>query len=368
MDKIRLGILGMGTMGMKYAGMALSQETPEIELTAATASRDPQRQTKIEQFAQAGVQIFQSADALMDSGACDSVLIAVPHYLHCEMAIKAFQKGLHVLCDKPAGVYTKQVRQMNRAAEESGRVFGMLFNQRTNCVYRRIKELTESGSLGKLKRVNWIITDWYRPQAYYNSGTWRATWEGEGGGVLINQCPHQLDLLQWICGMPSRVRAFCHEGKWHSIEVEDDVTAYMEFPGGATGVFVTSTGDAPGTNRLELTYEMGKLVCEDDRLSLWKLEENERDFCRNAAGGFDMPRWEQSEVQTDGNNEQHVGVMNAFAASILHQTPLIAEGMEGINELMISNAMYLSSWTGETVELPLNEETFFTELKKKCGN
>ena len=98
------------------------------------------------------------------------------------------------MCEKPAGVYTKQVREMNEAAEKSDRVFGMMFNQRTNCIYKKMHDMVQSGDYGKLKRVNWIITDWYRTQAYYNSGGWRATWDGEGGGVLLNQCPHQLDL------------------------------------------------------------------------------------------------------------------------------------------------------------------------------
>ena len=211
---------------------------------------------------------------------------------------------------------------MNEAAERSDRSFAIMLNQRTNCVYRKLHEMIQSGELGQLRRVNWIITDWYRNQSYYDAAGWKATWDGEGGGVLLNQCPHQLDLLQWLCGMPVKVRAFCHEGKWHDIEVEDDGTAYMEFENGATGVFVTTTADAPGTNRLELTFEMGQ-------------------------------------------NEQHIGVLKAFAGHILRGTPLVAEGTEGIRGLTLSNAMHLSSWLDRTVELPLDEELFLRELNKK---
>ncbi len=240
-----------------------------------------------------------------------------------------------------------------------------MFNQRTNHLYRKMHELVQGGTLGAIKRVNWIITDWYRTQAYYNSGDWRATWSGEGGGVLLNQCPHNLDLLQWICGMPSTVMAKCHNGKWHEIEVEDDVTAYLEYPNGATGVFVTSTADAPGTNRFEITLEKGKLVCEDDGLTLYMLDTNEREHCHTAAEGFKKPEGRYVELETDGANPQHMGVLNAFAARILHGTPLVAEGAEGINGLTLSNAMHLSSWLGKAVQIPFDEELFLEELDKR---
>ena len=240
-----------------------------------------------------------------------------------------------------------------------------MLNQRTNCTYRKLREMIRSGELGAMKRVNWIITDWYRTQSYYDAAGWKATWDGEGGGVLLNQCPHQLDLLQWLCGMPARVRAFCHEAKWHDIEVEDDVTAYMEFENGATGVFVTTTGDAPGTNRLELTFEMGKIVCEDGKLVFDRLKVNEREFCRTEKNGFAKPDMERLEIETDGKNEQHVGVLKAFTGRILDGTPLVAEGTEGINGLALSNAMYLSSWLGKPVDLPVDEELFLAELNKR---
>jgi predicted dehydrogenase len=289
----------------------------------------------------------------------------VPHYQHPPLAIKAFEKGLHVLCEKPAGVYTLQVREMNAAAEKSGKVFAMMFNQRTNCVYRKMREMVAGGQLGAIKRVNWIITDWYRTASYYDSGDWRATWDGEGGGVLLNQCPHNLDLLQWITGMPVKMRAFAHNGKWHDIEVEDDVTAYFEYANGATGVFITTTGDDPGTNRFEITGELGKLVCEGNRLFFDKLEVSEREFSKTAKGGFDHQKTTTVQVETDGENPQHVAVLNAFAGNILHGTPLIAGGAEGIHGLTLSNAMHLSSWLDKAVDIPFDEELFLAELNKR---
>jgi predicted dehydrogenase len=243
MEKVKLGIIGLGNMGTSHVKCIQAGEAPDIELSAVADQLAARREWAASYLSQ-GVPVFGDGLELIKSGKCDAVLIATPHYQHPSLSIEALKAGLHVMCEKPAGVYTKQVREMNEfAASRQNLVFGMMFNQRTNCVFRKMHELVKGGTLGAIKRVSWIITDWYRPQIYYDSGDWRATWDGEGGGVLLNQCPHNLDLLQWICGMPSAVRAFCHNGKWHNIEVEDDVTAYLEYPGGATGTFITSTAE-----------------------------------------------------------------------------------------------------------------------------
>ncbi|MGW7162981.1 Gfo/Idh/MocA family protein [Paenibacillus taichungensis] len=366
MKKLRIGIIGMGNMGSDHAKKLINGTVMEVELTAVS-DMDEKRIKASKMYLPDTLGYFNSPEELINSGLCDAVIIATPHYDHPRLAIQAFSKGLHVLCEKPAGVYTKQVREMNEKAQESGVVFCMMFNQRTNPMYRKMRELVQGGELGAIKRVNWIITDWYRTQAYYDSGSWRATWAGEGGGVLINQCPHNIDLLQWICGMPSKVRAFCHEGKWHDIEVEDDVTAYLEFPNGSTGVFVTTTADLPGTNRLEITLEMGKLVCEHDKLTLHKLSQNEREYCFESKEGFTSPSVEVSVVPAEGDNSQHMGIIASFGKAILDGTPLIADGEEGIHSLMLSNAMHLSSWTGETVEFPIDEDLYLSELKKRIS-
>lgn len=363
MGKIKIGIIGIGNMGTPHAKMIFEGKIPDLELTAIADYQEARREYAKKNFE--GVKLFESGDELIKSGVCEAVVIATPHYLHPTLAKLAFENNLHVLSEKPAGVYTKQVREMNEAAAKSDRVFAVMFNQRTNCIYRKMHELVHSGEFGAIKRVNWIITDWYRTQSYYDSGSWRATWDGEGGGVLLNQCPHNLDLIQWICGMPVSVQAFCHEGKWHDIEVEDDVTAYLEYENGATGVFITTTADTPGTNRFEVTLEMGKLVCENDKLTLYKLEMNEREFCKTAKGGFDQPEYKVTEVETDGLNEQHLGVFKAFADNILHNKPLVARGEEGINGLTLSNAMHLSSWLNKKVAIPFDEDLFLDELNKR---
>lgn len=363
MSKIRLGIIGIGNMGTGHIGNWQQGLMPEIEIVAVADRNSARREWAAEHLP--GATIFAEGSELIQSGSCEAVLIATPHYQHPTLAMEAFAAGLHVMVEKPAGVYTLQVRQMNEAADQHPELtFGMMFNQRTNCIYRKVHELVHGGVIGEMKRVNWIITDWYRTQFYYDSGAWRATWAGEGGGVLLNQCPHNLDLLQWICGLPVKVQAFCHNGKWHDIEVEDDVTAYLEFANGATGVFVTTTGDAPGTNRFEITLERAKLVCEEDKLTLYELEVSEREYCYSATEGFAKPAGHFVEVETDGENPQHVGVLQAFAAHILHGAPLVAEGKEGINGLTLSNAMHLSSWLGRPVQIPFDEELFLEKLNE----
>ena len=245
--------------------------------------------------------------------------------------------------------------------------FGMMFNQRTNCVYRKMKEMIDGGEIGEIKRMNWIVTDWYRTQYYYDSGAWRATWAGEGGGVLLNQCPHQLDLLQWLCGLPAKVHAFAHEGKWHDVEVEDDVTAYLEFPNGATGVFITTTGDAHGTNRFEIQMDKAKFVVENDKLIMEEFEVSEPEFSRTNTVPFGTMPSTVTEVETDGLNLQHIGVLNAWAGAILRGEPLVASGVEGVNGLTLSNAMHLSAFTGKQVSLPLDDDLYYEELMKRVA-
>lgn len=365
-SKVRVGVIGIGNMGGKHVSNYAEGLMPEIEITCV-ADINPARFDYAKGLVP-NVACFNTASELIHSGMCDAIIIATPHYDHPPIAIEALNAGLHVMSEKPAGVYTKQVNELIKVAEKSDKTYAIMFNQRTNCIYRKVKEMIDSKEFGEIKRVSWIITSWYRTQAYYNSGGWRATWAGEGGGVMLNQCPHQLDLWQWICGMPSKVKAICHEGKWHDIEVEDDVSIYVEYPNGATGTFITTTGDFPGTNRLEITLDKAKIICEDDKIKLFKLNVSTADFTKNSEKGFGKITGEWVDVETDGKNEQHIGVMNAFAAHILRGEPLVANGAEGINGLTISNAAFLSSWLDKTITLPIDEDLYYDMLKEKIAN
>ena len=366
MKKIRLGIIGIGNMGTEHCRNLLAGICPETELTAVADVR-PERVEWARAALPERVHVYESGSELIRGQDCDAVLIAVPHFLHEQMTTEALTHGLNVLCEKPIAVQASAARRMIRTAKASGKTLALMFNQRTNGLYRKVKEILESGETGAIKRVSWIVTDWYRTQRYYDSGAWRATWAGEGGGVLLNQCPHQLDLLIWLCGMPARVEAQCHEGKWHRIEVEDDVTACLEFRNGATGVFIASTGDLPGTNRLEIDCERGKLVCEDGSIRLYRLTENERYICFHS----DDP-WFRGEVteefpEPEAGNPQHPGVINAFAAHLLRGEPLTADAEDGLRALQLSNAIHYSGWTGKPVTVPVPEKDFDEALQKKIA-
>jgi predicted dehydrogenase len=288
--------------------------------------------------------------------------------LHPEIAIYAFSRGLHVLTEKPAGVFTKAVEEMNEAAKKSGKVFCIMYNQRTVPVFIAAHDIVRSGRLGELKRSIWIITNWYRNQAYYNSGSWRATWVGEGGGVLINQCVHNIDLWQWICRMPVAVRGFCSYGKYHNIEVEDDVSVYAEYENGATGIFITSTGEYPGTNRLEISGDRGKLVIENGTLKLWELSSSEREYRFNPDPNAQHPAINYSETEYPDNASAHIDILQNFINAILRGEELISPGYEGINALTIINSIFLSDWTGETVRLPIDKEKFKALLDEKIAS
>lgn len=369
MEKIKLGIIGFGNMGAGHAKIILREnKCPEIELVAA-ADIDSERVAWANSEGNyPEITYFESAEEMLDSGLINACIVAVPHYDHPKYAIECMKRGIHVMVEKPAGVYTKQVREMNAEAEKHPEVvYGMMFNQRTNCVYRKLRELVQSGRYGQIRRTNWIITNWYRPQIYYDSGNWRATWAGEGGGVLLNQCPHQLDLWQWICGMPKKVLTKLHFGRWHDIEVEDDVTTYVEYENGATGVFITSTGDARGTNRLEIQMDSAKFVVDNDKITLEEFAMPEPEFSKVNKEPFGNLESKMVEVETDGLNEQHAGVLNAWANAILHGGELVAAGEEGINGLTLSNAMHLSAFLGKEIELPFDEDLYYEELMKRVA-
>ena len=315
---------------------------------------------------------------MVKSGDVDAVVTCVPHYLHPQMGIDALDRGIHALVEKPAGVYTRQVKRLNDfAATKPELTFAIMFNQRNNPLYRAIKDMIDGGAIGKIRHTSWIITTWWRPQGYYDQSAWRATWGGEGGGVLVNQAPHQLDLWQWICGVPQTVYAKVAYGFRRDIAVEDEVTVVVDYGEGATGVFVTATHDLVGTDRFEILGDSGKIVVENSlTATVTRLKKPERelseamdadDVKRLFTGQLDMADYYSAEVIEFESQwgTQHAGVLENFAANILDGTPLIAPGSDGINGVRLANAVHLSSWTGKEVSLDFDEDEYLTELNKR---
>lgn len=365
MKEVRYGIVGIGNMGSSHA-KNLFDSNIEGAVLSAVCDIDSQKRNWAEENLP-GVRVYEDYSDLLNDNEIDAVIIATPHYLHPIVAIEAFEKHLNVLTEKPAGVYVQKVQEMNSAAEKSGKVFGIMYNQRTNPIFRKAREIISSGEAGKLKRVVWIITNWYRRQEYYDSGLWRATWKDEGGGVLINQCPHNIDILQWIVGMPSKVTAHCYYGKYHDIEVEDDVSAFFEFPNGATGALFTSTGENPGTNRLEISCDKAKIVIENGKLSMWKYNLPETEYRNFTSEEYKSKvTCEFSEyIPENSKLSAHNQILQNFTDAILYGDELISPGCDGICGLTISNAIHLSDWTGKTVEIPFDAELHKQILMEK---
>ena len=360
-SSVRLGIIGLGNMGNSHAQNILQGKIPRMEL-AAVCDTDPEKLKRCP-----NTPGFATHQELLKSGKVDAVLVATPHYDHTIIGIDAINGGVHTLIEKPLSVHKGDCQKLIAAFEKRTRkdlVFAEMFNQRTDPRYGKLRDLLRSGELGEIRRVNWIITDWYRTETYYASGGWRATWAGEGGGVLMNQCPHQLDLMQWLFGLPKKVRAHCQFGTWHDIEVEDACTAYLEYANGATGVFITTTGEAPGTNRLEVATDRGRVVVEGDGLQWTRTTVPVSEHLRTSPGGFSTPdRWEV-KIPTNGWGGQHNEILGNFTDAILDGKPLIGPAVEGIGGVELGNAMLMSTLWDRTVELPLDAAAVSAEYQK----
>lgn len=359
MSIVRLGIIGMGNIGRHHADYLRAGKVKRCELVAV-CSTSP---NKLEKYLP--LKVYGSGEELIRSGKVDAVLIATPHYQHTTLGIEALNHGVHVMVEKPISAHKADAERLVAAHKKRKKlVFAGMFQLRTEPRYLKIQKLIASGELGEIARVSWTITDWFRTEAYYSSGGWRATWKGEGGGVLLNQCLHNLDVLQWLCGMPSRVRGFCQLGRYHNIEVEDNVTAYMEYANGATGVFITSTGEAPGTNRLEIAGTGGRVVLEKDRLTFTRNETSMTQFSKTSKSGFLKPEVWNVEIPIENAAAPHATMMQNFVDAILDGVPLIAPGEEGIHSVELANVMLYSSLIEESVELPMSGAAFEKKLKQ----
>ncbi len=308
---------------------------------------------------------FTHADELFRWGEFDAVVVATPHYSHTTLGIQALQNGKHLLVEKPVSVHKADCEKLYAAYTDKNLVFGAVFNKRPVPLYTKLKAFMEAGELGQLRRINWIMTDWFRTASYYRSGGWRATWSGEGGGVLLNQCPHELDLWQWLFGMPSKLRAYCQFGRYHDIEVEDDVTAYMEYADGTTGVFVASTGESPGTNRLEIVGERGRVIVEPGKdIHFLRNTVEMSEWNKIAPGGFSKTETWDVRIPASSEILMHSAILKNFVEAILNGTPLIASALEGIRSVELANAMIYSSVRNEDVQFPLDSGKYAKLLEE----
>ena len=361
MDKVRIGIIGLGNIGQIHVSNLLESKVPRGILTAVGDAFP----YKLPEYEAKGLKTFDSGEALIASGEIDALMVATPHFQHTALGIAALEAGLHVMVEKPISAHKADAERLIAAANARPELtFSGMFQMRVEPRYQKLRELVQDGELGELIRVIWIMTDWFRAEAYYQSSDWRATWKGEGGGVLLNQCLHQLDALQWIVGMPSKVQSHVGIGRHHDIEVEDDVTCYMEYANGATGAFITSTGETPGSNRFEVVGTKGRALLENDRLIVTRNEVASDEWSRTSKIGFKQPETTVEEIPIPGADNAHAQLIANFVNAILDGEELIAPGASGIGSVELANVMVYSGILGQAVDLPMDSAAWESKLNE----
>jgi predicted dehydrogenase len=366
MTQFRVGLTGAGFIGFQHALSIVDGKVPNAILTGIVARSEATKKNVIEKFGPQ-IKIFNSDDEMFSSQLIDGVIIATPHFAHPEQGINAFQHNLHVLMEKPVGVYPDTVRELNQIAQKSNKKFALMFNLRAKPIFKKIKNILDENTIGKLQRVHWNITEMYRSQAYYDSNAWRATWQGEGGGVLINQGSHYLDLFQWYFGNPKSIKADCHIGRYRNIEVEDDVTAYFKLRNGADGVIHLSTGEVCGLNRLEIVGDAGKIIQEGLEVTLFKSECSGTEFNKKNKDVWAMPTYTKETIKLEDNPNSHADIISNWVQSCRNGADIIVPGLEGLESVLLANAMYLSSWKNTTIDFPFTEDEFCEILKSKIN-
>ena len=357
---VRLGVIGLGNIAAQHIDNVSSGQVADCEISALCSRSSSELATEID------VPHFTDYRELIASGHCDAVLIATPTFSHFDIGALALEAGLHVMMEKPIGMSVKDGEDL-LALQQDGQVFALMLNQRTDPLFVTMRDLIEQGALGEISRTHWTMTNWFRPEVYFQVSDWRATWRGEGGGLLVNQCIHNLDIFQWLCGMPRSVRAFCRFGRYHDIEVEDEATAYFEYDNGASGVFMGSTGEAPGVNRLDIVGDKAALSFDGERLFLTENEPATSQFSRETRDMFGLPQSSVSDITPDRTCNQHATMLENFSRAILDNETLIAPAVEGINSLALANSMLLSTWESEAIALPLDKIRYQKALERRIA-
>ncbi len=374
---LKIGIIGFGALGSFYARMISKEHRVEGLALGAICDIDPAKREQARQL-YPDACVYESIDQVLLDKKCDFISIAVPHYLHPALTIQALEAGMPVVVEKPAGIVPKYVKEMNAVADKHPQVpFGIMLNQRTNPIFKRVHEITSSGELGRLRQFVWVSRQ-FRTQKYYDSGSWRATWGGEGGGVLVNQAPHQIDLMQWMFGMPERVFATTNMGFRRNIAVENDVCAQFVYSNQATGVFITCTHDIMGEDRLTAVYDRGRIrVLDSRRLEIERLVDDEEklgtEYSDEALNDLrKMNKLYTTEIIEKENdpfaNSEHAKLFKAFVDHLNNpEKPMVAKGVDGINGVLLASAIQLSGWLKEPVNVPVDDEVYLKELNKRIS-
>ncbi len=358
---INLAVIGLGPIGAMHVDNLLASDVAKVVAIC------DQRPVSDEKYS--GLKFYDKVDDLLNAGGFDAVIVATPSFTHYNLAKQIIEAGYNVLIEKPLALCTADAMEVESLAKEKNLLCAIMLNQRTTPIYARIKELLSTGELGKINRVSWTMTNWYRPNIYVTSSTWRGTWKGEAGGALINQSIHNLDILAWAFDMPKSIKAWCKYGKYHDIEVEDEVICHMDLGEGTSLSFITSTGEYTGVNRLEIAGDKAFVVAENGELKITKFKGvSLSEFTRNTDQPFSSPESELIVETFEGNGAQHMGVITNFVRALEGKEELDYKLSEGIKSLELANAMLMSSWTNSEVAMPLDHNAYKAELGKHLEN
>ncbi len=358
----KIGIVGLGPIGGLHADNLLQNKIPGAELACVCEQR-PVDEKKF-----AGLRIYNDMDKMLSAGGFDALIIATPSFTHFPLAKKALERGFHALVEKPMALCSEDALELADIAKRSGKVLAVMLNQRTAPLYSKIREMVESGEIGRINRVSWTMSNWYRPDIYFASSSWKGTWKGEAGGVLINQSIHNIDIWAWIFGLPKTLRAWCQFGKYHNIEVEDEVCCRMELSNGASSTFISSTGEYPGSNRLVIAGDKAFVVAESGKLKIFRfVNETLESYTYGTKYIFGSPEVEEEEIEFFGAGEQHAGVVSNFVEAINGDAELLYTPEQGALSLQMANAMLMSAWTNKDVSFPFDHALYKKMLSEKIA-
>ncbi|MEM3041144.1 MAG: Gfo/Idh/MocA family oxidoreductase [Nitrososphaerota archaeon] len=347
-EPVKFGIVGTG-VGANFCaqGLARITEARIAELVAVSSQRKEHASEFVSKY---GLKLwYTDYKEMLQKAPVDAVIINTPHHLHHPIAMEAMKAGKHVLVDKPMAISLREADEMIREAERRRVRLGVIFQSRFDPIIRKVKVATEEGEFGKLI-LGEAVVEWFRTQEYYDNSSWRGRWATEGGGALINQSIHTIDLLTWIMGPPKYLWAQI-DTVAHKIEVEDLAVAAIRFENGALGVIQGSTAVYPGlATRLEIHGTKGTAIIEGEVLKRWSVVGEEEVIAEGAKEG--LKSWARPELVPATN---HASLIKDFAQAILEAREPYVDGVEGRRSLEIIMAIYKSATSNRTVDFPVKE-------------
>ncbi len=368
---IRVGIAGIGYIAEEYIKLFSQGKIKGAEISALSSRNYSHMKQIQDTYCLQEATLFTDYEGMLDSGTIDMVMICTPHFCHSNMAISSVERGIHTMIEKPVGVFPDELENlMNHVRLHSDTLSGVLYCKRSNPAFIKLKQLLDNGDIGDLKRITWIITDMYRPQVYFDANPWKGTFRGEGGGLMMTQVSHQIDLLVWLCGLPVTLQAFCYTGRERKIEVENEVTIIMEYPNNAVGQFIASSHECPGSSRLEIIGNRGQVILENENILTFRsLQLDEKEYSVNCKEVYGRVPYTERQFNFGSidNTVMQAEIINNFITAIFDKTPVLCPVQEAVDTQFFIQGAYLSAWEHKKQPIPADSVTFTKELTKRIG-